>query len=98
MVERLDRKNGYSCNGDSGGPIVAKSNGKFVLVATVSGGPGWIQNFLSWPPPCRCNCDYMPEVHPRVSAIVPWIQEKLKDRKLNLPCERKKGGKKKYTS
>ena len=92
MFKRFDMKNGFPCSGDSGGPIDEKSNGKFVLVATVSAGPGWIQNFFSWPPPCKCNCNYLPEVHPRVSAFVPWIRKKLKDRKLDLPCERNKGG------
>ena len=95
MVQNV--KNGYSCHGDSGGPIVAKTDGKFVLVSLVSGGPEWIGTFFSWPPPCKCNCNDLPEVHPRVSAVVPWIHKKLNERKLDLPCVRKKG-KQKYTS
>ena len=36
IVQRSGMKDGFACNGDSGGPIVVKSSGRFVLAAVAS--------------------------------------------------------------
>ena len=88
LVERFEEEDGYSCYGDSGRPVVVKSNGNFVLVATVSKGPGFVNSFFSFPPTCHCNCNNLPETHARTSAKVPWILKTLADKNLDLPCQR----------
>ena len=87
MTERFEMEDGYVCDGDSGGPVVVKSNGKFVLVAVVSSGP-LFQSIFSWPPPCTCSCKIIPETHGRVSSVLPWIYKHMKDRNLTLTCQR----------
>ena len=87
LCERFKIEDGYGCKGDSGGPIVVKNNGNFVLVAAYSTQP--VHQFLwSWPPVCFCSCDMLPEVHARVSHVVPWIYQHLEQRELDVPCQR----------
>ena len=79
---------GFTCFGDSGGPIVVEKNSNFVLVGVTSMGPP-SEMFLSWPPRCMCCYDKDPEVHGRVSAVLPWITQVLEERKLSINCQRK---------
>ena len=81
-------EDGYGCQGDSGGPIFVEREGSFVLVGLVSEAPNF-QVYLSWPPPCSCNCEDYPEVHARVSVAVPWIKQEIAERELTLSCLRK---------
>ena len=87
LVERSDMRDGYACYGDSGGPLVVKRNGRFILVAIVSGVSS-LQMLYSWPPPCYCSCGMFPEIHMRVSSVLTWIDENLKKRNLTAPCQR----------
>jgi len=87
LVQRSGMKDGYACHGDSGGPLVVKHDGRFVLVASVSRGPA-INMIMSWPPPCYCTCGILPEIHMRVSSVLPWIDEHLTERNLKSPCKR----------
>ena len=85
LCERFQMKDGYSCLGDSGGPIIVENNGSFVVVAVVSGLP--LHQYLwSWPPPCLCSCNVLPETHARVSHVMSWIYQNLEKRELNVPC------------
>ena len=78
-------KDGYSCIGDSGGPIIVESNINCVLVAVTSTVPN--PYVWSWPPPCLCSCEMLPEVQARVSYVLPWIFKNLEQRELNVPCK-----------
>ena len=86
LVQRSDMKDGFACHGDSGGPFVVKSNGRFVQVAVAYSVPD-IQELYSWPPPCYCSWGMMPELHMRVSSALPWIYENVKERNLRVPCQ-----------
>ena len=86
VVQRPGMKDSFACKGDSGGPIVVKHSGRFVLAAVVSTGP--IEGLFSyWPPSCWCNCEGEGENHARVSAAIPWIDQVMKGRNLSLPCQ-----------
>ena len=87
MTERFEMEDGYGCVGDSGGPVVVKSDGRFVLVAVLSGSP-LFQAIFSWPPPCSCSCKIIPETNARVSSVLPWIYKNMKDRNLKITCQR----------
>ena len=86
LCERFQMKDGYNCPGDSGGPIFVESNGRFSVVAVVSTVPS-LQYLWSWPPPCFCSCEILPEVQARVSHVLPWIYQNLEQRELNVPCK-----------
>ena len=77
---------GYACFGDSGGPIVVKRNGVYVLAAVVTG-LALLGN--EWPPACLCNCNDLPEYHSKVSTALPWIQQVMKEKMLGFTCKRK---------
>ena len=85
VVKRSGMKDGFACFGDSGGPIVVKHSGRFVLAALVSTVPTG-QILSAWPPPCLCNCEVPGETHARVSAAVPWIEQVMIERKLSFSC------------
>lgn len=50
-----------ACHGDSGGPLIAGSDGKASLIGLVS-----------WGAPCARG---VPDVYTRVSAFLPWIKQ-----------------------
>ena len=86
LIQRSAMKDGFACSGDSGGPIVVKHSGRFVLAAVVSSIPA-AKLFSSWPPSCLCNCEGEPETHARVSAAIPWIDQVMKERNLSFTCK-----------
>ena len=88
LSQKFKMEDGYACPGDSGGPIFVERDGSFVLVGLVSTVPNH-QLYLSWPPPCFCNCEDYPEVHARVSVAVPWIKQVMAENKLAFSCARK---------
>lgn len=55
-----------SCEGDSGGPLMVKSNGRWVLVGIVSNG-------------IRCAEPNLPGIYTRVSEYIDWIRETIKE-------------------
>ena len=86
VVQRSGMNDGFACKGDSGGPIVVKRSGRFVLAGIVSTGP--IDGLVSyWPPSCWCNCEGEGENHARVSAALPWIDQVMKERNFSLSCQ-----------
>ena len=86
-MQRFKMNDGYACHVDSGGPIVVENEGSSVVVGVVSKIP-IINVMLSWPPPCYCNCEDLPEVHARVRIVVPWIKQEMDKKKLAFSCTR----------
>merc|ERR1719369_1357353 len=55
LVQRSSKKEGFGCDGDSGGPSVVEHEGSFILVGLMSYSPNYPpNNYLVWPPPCYC--------------------------------------------
>ena len=88
LTKRFKINDGYACHGDSGGPLVVENEGSSVIVGVVSMVPS-VNRFLSWPPPCYCSCENVPEIHARVRIAVPWIEEIMDKKKLAFSCARK---------
>ena len=86
-MQRSSIEEGYVCAGDSGGPIVVKQNGHYVLAAVVSRGP-YLGRY-NWPPECACDCNEYPEEDGRVTAALPWLYQFLKERNVEIACKPK---------
>ena len=85
LMQRFNMKDGYTCYGDSGGPVmVVNDNGVHVVAAVVSRLP--LTNYYSWPPECFCNCNHLPEEHVRVAAVLTWIRNTIKWNRMDIPC------------
>ena len=85
-MKRSSMEDGYACAGDSGGPIVVEKNGVYILTAVVH---GIALPFNEWPPACLCCSNDLPESHSKISSALPWIQQVMKEKKLEFTCKRK---------
>jgi len=73
LVKKNKMKDGFGCSGDSGGGVVVKKDGRYVVVAVASSIPD--TSLSEFPPTCICNCEDLPEIHTKVSEFTKWIKD-----------------------